>query len=462
MSNAGHRFDSSVLREYDIRGIVGKTLSPADARAVGRGFGSVVVEKGGRRVAAARDGRLHSPDMQAALIEGLTSTGLDVVDVGLGPTPMLYFAAYTLDVDAGIQVTGSHNPSEYNGFKMLIRKKSFWGDDIRRLGQRCAAGDFRQGAGKVAAADVTDAYVARILQDYRPGRELSVVWDAGNGAGGEVLQRLVKGLPGRHVLLNERIDGTFPAHHPDPTVAKNLVQLQEAVVREKADLGIAFDGDADRIGVVDGMGRILWGDQLMALYAREILAEKPGATIIADVKASQSLFDEIARLGGTPLMWKTGHSIIKTKMHDTGAPLAGEMSGHIFFADRWYGFDDALYAATRLLSIVARAPKSLAEMRDELPAVINTPELRFPVDEVRKFAIVDEVKGRLQEAGARMSDVDGVRVSTADGWWLLRASNTQDVLVARCEARDAGGLARLKTALVGELSKSGVAPPADL
>jgi phosphomannomutase len=462
MSNAGHRFDSSVLREYDIRGIVGKTLSTADARAVGRGFGSVVVEKGGRRVAAARDGRLHSPDMQAALIEGLASTGLEVVDVGLGPTPMLYFAAYTLDVDAGIQVTGSHNPSEYNGFKMLIRKKSFWGDDIRRLGQRCAAGDFRQGAGKVATADVTAAYVARILQDYRPGRELSVVWDAGNGAGGEVLQRLVKGLPGRHVLLNERIDGTFPAHHPDPTVAKNLVQLQEAVAREKADLGIAFDGDADRIGVVDGEGRILWGDQLMALYSREILAEKPGATIIADVKASQSLFDEIARLGGTPLMWKTGHSIIKTKMHDTGAPLAGEMSGHIFFADRWYGFDDALYAATRLLSIVARASKSLAEMRDELPAVINTPELRFPVDEVRKFAIVDEVKGRLQEAGARMSDVDGVRVSTADGWWLLRASNTQDVLVARCEARDAGGLARLKTALVGELSRSGVAPPADL
>ena len=462
MSNAGHSFAPSILREYDIRGIVGKTLSPADALAVGRGFGSVVVEMGGRRVAAARDGRLHSPDMQAALIEGLASTGLEVVDVGLGPTPMLYFAAYTLDVDAGIQVTGSHNPSEYNGFKMLIRKKSFWGDDIRRLGQRCAAGDFRQGQGKVAAADVTEAYVARILQDYRPGRDLSVVWDAGNGAGGEIMQRLVKGLPGRHVLLNERIDGTFPAHHPDPTVAKNLVQLQEAVLCEKADLGIAFDGDADRIGVVDGKARILWGDQLMAIYAREILAETPGVTIIADVKASQSLFDEIARLGGTPLMWKTGHSIIKTKMHDTGAPLAGEMSGHIFFADRWYGFDDALYAGTRLLSIVARATKTLAEMRDELPAVVNTPELRFPVDEVRKFAIVDEVKGRLRESGARMSDVDGVRVSTADGWWLLRASNTQDVLVARCESRDAGGLARLKAALVGELSKSGVAPPADL
>jgi phosphomannomutase len=289
-----------------------------------------------------------------------------------------------------------------------------------------------------------------------------VVWDAGNGAGGEIMQRLVKGLPGRHVLLNERIDGTFPAHHPDPTVAKNLVQLQEAVLREKADLGIAFDGDADRIGVVDGKARILWGDQLMAIYAREILAERPGSTIIADVKASQTLFDEIARLGGKPLMWRTGHSIIKTKMRETAAPLAGEMSGHIFFADRWYGFDDALYAAVRILSIVARAPKDLAGLRDELPEVLNTPELRFPVDEVRKFAIVSEVRDRLGRAGARMSDVDGVRVTTEDGWWLLRASNTQDVLVARCEARDEAGLARLKGALVQELSRSGVEPPADL
>jgi phosphomannomutase len=462
MSTSAHSFDRSVLREYDIRGVVGKTLSSDDARAVGRGFGTVVRERGGKRVAVARDGRLHSPEMQAALIAGLTSTGLDVVDVGLGPTPMLYYAAYTLDVDAGVQVTGSHNPSEYNGFKMLIHKKSFWGDDIRKLGQRCLAGDFASGKGSVSTLDITEPYIARILQDYRAGKPLAVVWDAGNGAGGEIMRRLTQRLPGRHVLLNDKIDGTFPAHHPDPTVAKNLVQLQEAVARDQADLGVAFDGDADRIGVVDGKGRILWGDQLMAIYAREVLAEKPGSTIIADVKASQTLFDEIARLGGIPLMWRTGHSIIKTKMHDTGAPLAGEMSGHIFFADRWYGFDDALYAATRLLSIVARAPKSLAEMRDELPAVMNTPELRFPVDDVRKFAIVDEVRARLQGAGARMSDVDGVRVSTADGWWLLRASNTQDVLVARCEARDAAGLDRLKGALVGELSKSGVTPPADL
>lgn len=462
MTQLAHQFDRSVLREYDIRGIVGETLSEDDARAVGRGFGSVVVEKGGKRIAAGRDGRLHSPAMHAALIDGLASTGLDVVDIGLGPTPMLYFASRTLGVDAGVMVTGSHNPSQYNGFKMVIGAKSFWGDDIRALGVRCAAARYSRGAGNVSQQDVREPYVARILQDYRPGKPLAVVWDAGNGAGGEIMQRLTQRLPGRHVLLNDAIDGRFPAHHPDPTVAKNLVQLQDAVAREQADLGVAFDGDADRIGVVDGKGRILWGDQLMAVFAREVLSEHPGATIIADVKASQTLFDEIARLGGKPLMWRTGHSIIKTKMAETGAPLAGEMSGHIFFADRWYGFDDALYGAVRLLSIVARAAKSLAEMHDELPAVVNTPELRFPVDEVRKFAIVDEVKDRLQKAGAKLSDIDGVRVSTRDGWWLLRASNTQDVLVARCESGDEAGLARLKQALVAELTRSGVRPPADL
>jgi phosphomannomutase len=266
-------------------------------------------------------------------------------------------------------------------------------------------------------------------------------------------------LPGEHVLLNETIDGNFPAHHPDPTEPKNLVQLQAAVAAHRCDLGIAFDGDGDRIGVVDGKGRILWGDQLMVLLAGDILKARPGATIIADVKASQVLFDEIARMGGTPLMWRTGHSLIKTKMAETGAPLAGEMSGHIFFADRYYGYDDALYAAVRLLGIVARGTTSVAEMRDLLPAVVNTPELRFPCSETRKFAAIDEVRARLRQAGAEVSDIDGVRVRTPDGWWLLRASNTQDVLVARAEARDEAGLNRLKALLVEELSRSGIAPP---
>jgi phosphomannomutase len=266
-------------------------------------------------------------------------------------------------------------------------------------------------------------------------------------------------LPGRHLLLYEKIDGNFPNHHPDPTVPENLVDLQARVLAEKADLGIAFDGDGDRIGVVDGKGRILWGDQLMVLFAREVLAERPGATVIADVKASQVLFDEIKRAGGAPLMWRTGHSVIKAKMAETSAPLAGEMSGHIFFADRYFGFDDALYAAVRILGIVSRAKKSLVEMRDGLPQVMNTPELRFPCSEERKFVVVREATERLRLARADMADIDGVRVRTPDGWWLLRASNTQDVLVARCESSTAEGLERLKAAVVAELAASGVAPP---
>jgi phosphomannomutase len=457
-----HRFDPTVLREYDIRGIVGKTLSAADARAVGRSFGTAVVRNGGRKVALGRDGRLSSPEMSQAVAAGLIACGLEVIDIGLGPTPMLYFAVREYGYDGGIMITGSHNPSEYNGFKMMLGKASFWGKDIQELGKRAVAGDYANGAGAIVPRPVNEAYVARLLRDYKAGRELKVVWDAGNGAAGAVMVALTAQLPGRHVLLNAEIDGRFPAHHPDPTVPENLKQLQDGVRANAADLGIAFDGDADRIGVVDGQGRILWGDQILAILARDVLAERPGSTIIADVKASQVLFDEIARLGGKPLMWKTGHSIIKTKMAETGAPLAGEMSGHIFFADKWYGFDDALYAAIRLLSLLARSPDSLGAMRDALPAAVNTPELRFPCSDARKFAVVAEVKARLQKAGATFSDVDGVRVTTRDGWWLLRASNTQDVLVARCEARDEAGLTRLKADLVAQVAQSGIKPPADI
>jgi phosphomannomutase len=305
--------------------------------------------------------------------------------------------------------------------------------------------------------DLLTDYVTAVAGAFRPGRPLKVAWDAGNGAAGEAMARIARRLPGEHLLLYETIDATFPNHHPDPTVPANLADLVETVTREHCDCGIAFDGDGDRIGVVDGEGRILWGDQLMVILARELLARRPGETVIADVKASQVLFDEIARAGGRPLMWKTGHSLIKSKMAETGAPLAGEMSGHIFYGDGWYGFDDAPYAAIRLLSILAGSDISLAAMRDALPAVVNTPELRIECEERRKFAVVTEVEARLREAGANVSDVDGVRVSTPDGWWLLRASNTQAALVARCEARDEAGLARLAAALKGQLDASGVA-----
>jgi phosphomannomutase len=455
-----HRFNRTVLREYDIRGIVGDTLSTADAQAIGRAYAVALAATGWRRVAVGFDGRLSSPELEAALVDGLASEGADVVRIGRGPTPMLYYAAATLAVDGGIMVTGSHNPPEYNGFKFVLGGKPFYGAAIRTLADT-ALGLKTPSAprGRVEDRDIRDAYIDRLVRDYDGSRPLTVAWDPGNGATGEIVQQLTIRLPGRHVLLNAEIDGNFPAHHPDPTVPENLVQLQQAVAREHCDLGVAFDGDGDRIGVVDARGEIWWGDQLMIVLARDVLTRHPGAPILADVKASQVLFDEIAKAGGRPVMTATGHSPIKAKLAEIGAPLAGEMSGHIFFADGYYGFDDAIYVAVRLFGILGRIPESLAELRGRLPVVVNTPELRFPCAEARKFRVVREVAERLRQAAAEVTDIDGVRVRTVDGWWLLRASNTQDVLVARAESTTADGLARLKAELAAQLAASRVALP---
>jgi phosphomannomutase len=344
---------------------------------------------------------------------------------------------------------------------MMIGRKPFFGAMIQELGKMVAAGDVLSGSGTFEEASVLEGYVARLaseVSDVDLGG-LKVGWDAGNGAAGEAMALLTQRIGGHHVILNEKIDGKFPVHHPDPSEPKNLVQLQETVAKEKLDIGIAFDGDGDRIGAIDSKGRIVWGDQLLSVLARDVLKDKPGSTIIADVKASQVLFDEVARLGGKPLMWKTGHSLIKVKMAETRSPLAGEMSGHVFFADRYYGYDDALYAAVRLLKAVARNGGNLAALRDQLPSPINTPELRFPCADDRKFAVVSEVRDRLKKEGAEFDDVDGVRVKTKDGWWLLRASNTQAVLVARAEAQDEAGLQRLQAHLGKQLEQSGVALP---
>jgi phosphomannomutase len=456
-----HSFNPTSLREYDIRGIVGKTLTPQDGFAIGRTFGSMIARSGGSTVSVGYDGRTHSPELEKALVEGLKASGMNVLRVGRGPTPLLYFAAFTRGTDGAVMVTGSHNPPEYNGFKMMIGRKPFFGKDILELGRFAAAGDVvAETTGHDELVDLRPDYVARLAQDWDGGeRKLKIVWDNGNGAAGEVLQELIKHLPGEHTVLFPEIDGRFPNHHPDPTVPKNLEALIAAVKGSRADLGIAFDGDADRIGAVDGRGHILFGDQLLVILSRDVLKTHPGAIIISDVKASQVLFDEIERAGGSPLMWKTGHSLIKSKMAETGSPLAAEMSGHVFFADKWYGFDDALYAAVRLAGIVARSPLSLAEIHDALPAVVNTPELRFDCDDVRKFAVIAEVAARLKTAGAAVSETDGVRVKTDDGWWLLRASNTQSVLVARAEAKDTAGLARLKADLVTQLESSGIEAP---
>jgi len=452
---ASHEFNPSILREYDIRGIVGDTLGEPDAYALGRTFAALAREQGARRIAVGRDGRSHSPMLEDALVRGLAEGGINVVRIGEGPSPMLYFATHHLAVDGGIQVTGSHNPAEYNGFKMLLGGSSIFGPAIQDLGRRAAAGTWSEGAGSVEDVDVADAYVDRLVEGFEGGA-FRIGWDAGNGAAGPILERLVKRLPGEHFTIFTISDGSFPNHHPDPTVEANLADLKALVAEHSLDFGIAFDGDGDRIGAVDGLGRVIWGDQLLAILAGPVLKAEPGATIIADVKASQILFDAITALGGKPLMWKTGHSLIKSKMRETGAPLAGEMSGHIFFKHRWYGFDDALYAAVRLIEAVAASGKSLTAIMDLMPKSVATPEMRFPIDDSRKATVVDEVRERLTAEGATVDSTDGVRVTTPDGWWLLRASNTQDVLVARAEARDEGGRDRLVAQIDEQLGQSGV------
>jgi phosphomannomutase len=450
-----HRFDPTSLREYDIRGIVGKTLGTADADAIGRGFGTRVRRAGGTRVAVGYDGRLSSPELEAALIGGLTASGVDVVRIGMGPTPMLYYAEATLEVDGGIEITGSHNPSDYNGFKMVLQHKPFFGADIQELGRMAAEGDWETGEGTVSTADIEDEYVGRLVAGFAGGT-YKIGWDAGNGVSGPIIEKLVKFLPGEHHLLFTDVDGNFPNHHPDPTDEANLVDLKRLVAEKNLDFGLAFDGDGDRIGAIDGEGRVIWGDQILSILAEPVLKELPGATIIADVKASQMLYDRVEELGGKPLMWKTGHSLIKMKMKETNSPLAGEMSGHIFFAHEYYGFDDAQYAAVRFIRAAHMIGKSVTELRGAMPALVNTPEMRFQVDESRKFAVVEEVLARLEADGAEVDRTDGARVNTPDGWWLLRASNTQDVLVARAEAKDQPALDRLLAMIDEQLEKSGL------
>ncbi len=461
-----HQFHPTVLREYDIRGIIGETLGADDARAIGRSFGSLLREAGGSTVAVGYDGRVSSPMLEHALIEGLTASGCDVVTIGMSATPMLYYAeASSEEIDGGIQITGSHNPANYNGFKMVFQGRPFFGEDIQTLGKRAAAGQWVDGNGEVSKRDILDEYVERMLADLagiegEALADLKVGWDAGNGAAGPALEALTERLPGEHHLLFTEVDGHFPNHHPDPTVEANLADLRELVASKNLDFGVAFDGDGDRIGAIDSEGRVIWGDQLLMIYAEDVLKTHANATIIADVKASRALFDHVTEHGGQPLMWKTGHSLIKSKMKETGSPLAGEMSGHVFFADTYYGFDDALYAGIRLIAASARLGKSVTELRSAMPNMLNTPEMRFQVDETRKFPAIAEVTERLTtNPGPEVENVnatDGVRVNTKDGWWLLRASNTQDVLVARAESDTQEGLDRLMAQIDEQLALSGL------
>lgn len=461
-----HALPRSIFRAYDIRGVAGETLTPPVAYGVGRAFATLVsrtLNKVHPTISMARDGRLSSPELSAALLQGMLDAGAVVKNTGIGPTPMLYFAVHHLGTDAGIMVTGSHNPGHHNGFKMTMGTKPFYGDSIQTLADMIEKRDFLTGKGTEEAHEIKEAYVARIVKDFRKegAKEIKAVWDPGNGAGGEITEMLAKALPGTHYTLHTKIDGSFPNHHPDPTVPENLVDLIAKVKETGADIGIAFDGDADRIGAVDAKGNIIWGDQMMMFFSREILSRKPGSVIIADVKASQLLFDDVAKNGGQPIMWKTGHSLIKAKMAETKAAIAGEMSGHIFFADGYYGYDDGLYAAVRLLDLIAHSKETLTEMVAAIPAVHNTPEIRIDVDPARKFDVVEEIRDRLkkmEKAGEpiEVNEVDGVRVKAFGGWWLARASNTQSALIARCEAQDEASLQKLKDMVIQQLKLSNI------
>lgn len=462
-----HIFDPVVLREYDIRGVVGENIHEADAYAIGRSLGTKIKRAGGSRVAIGRDGRESSPSLASQVAQGFADCGLTVMDIGVGPSPMLYFTVLDRMLDGGVVITGSHNPSHYNGFKMMDQKGSVFGDDVQELGRIAAAADYESGEGEIQSLDVYETYVARLIRDLdiAGGRPLKIAWDCGNGAAGAVIHKFVAKLPGENVLMFDEVDGSFPNHHPDPTVDENLQDLRRAVLEQNCDLGIAFDGDADRIGVVDNKGEIIRCDTLIALYAADVLKENPGAPIIGDIKCSQAMFDEIERLGGHAEMWKTGHSLIKSRMKEMSAPLAGELSGHIFFADRYYGYDDALYCAVRLLNIVANSEKpSLNDILTGFPELFNTPEIRFEVEESEKFALVDKVLASMQKqaetiADMNVSDTDGVRVVTEKGWWLLRASNTQNALTARVEASRKTYLEEMKEMLSAELEKLGVVIP---
>lgn len=458
MPQASHQLDPTILREYDIRGLVGKTLTEKDAFAIGCAFGTKIRRLNGDHVCVAYDGRESSPLFAKKLIEGLTSTGVNVENLGLGPTPMLYFGVKDRKADGGIMITGSHNPAEYNGFKMTLQESSVFGEAVQEIGRIAAAGDFEQGDGTTTEIDIQEEYVARLLKDLKSARPLNIVWDNGNGAAGNILKMLIDKLPGKHIMLYEDIDGTFPNHHPDPTVDKNLIDIKRCVADNSYDLGIAFDGDGDRIGVVDEKGNVLRCDSLMTIYAKDVLSRHPGAPIIGDVKCSQVMFDEIARLGGTPIMWNTGHSLVKAKMVEENAPLAGELSGHIFFKDGYYGFDDALYCSIRLINAASATDQPFSSLSAHLPVLFNTPEVRIEVKEEGKFDLVPQIAKRLKamnDNSIEINDIDGVRVKTSEGWWLLRPSNTQNALVSRVEANTPEALEKLKSMVEEQIASLG-------
>ena len=434
-----HYFHESLLREYDIRGIVNETLFEADAFIIGKIFGTRVLENNGRSVAIGRDGRHSSIKMETALVEGLQSAGVDAHKIGECPTPQLYYATHTLKMGGGIMVTGSHNPPNYNGFKMMLGTRPFFGSDIKDMAKTAATGDYKSGLGKVIKTDIFSNYIDRLLLNINLEKQLSIVWDCGNGSAGPAVEALCKRLRGKHKILFSEVNGDFPNHHPDPSNPENLKFCKEEVLKRRFDLGIAFDGDGDRIGVVDDKGRDVPGDILLLVLSKFLIEEKKNALIIGDIKCSQVLFDEIEKIGAKSIISKTGHSHVKMNMKKYNADLAGEMSGHIFFKSN-YGFDDALYASIELIKILTKSDKKLSQIIDEIPKVYNTPEIRIDCDENKKFSLIESVCKSQKKLNKNILDIDGLRVKSEDGWWLLRASNTQPGIVLRCESESQAGL----------------------
>ncbi len=444
-----------IFREYDIRGVVDEDLTEEVVEELGRGFGSYLRGKGGRKASLGGDVRLSTPKFREALGRGMLSSGVDVVDIGIVPTPVQYFSLYHLDVDGGVMITGSHNPPEFNGFKLAVGKATIYGEQIQEVRKIIEKAEFSSGSGKLLKEDVVGPYLERLKEEFSFQKGLKVVVDAGNGTGGIFVPGLLRDLGCEVIELYCEPDGHFPNHHPDPTVVEYMRDLVEKVKGEKADVGIAYDGDADRIGVIDEKGRIIWGDYLLILFSREILKKKPGQKVIFEVKCSQALVEEIERMGGEPIMWKTGHSLLKEKLRETGATLAGEMSGHMFFADRYFGYDDAIYATCRLLEIMDSSDLSLSQMLESVPRYFSTPEIRAKCrSDKEKFRIAEKAKQYFSSEYQTIT-VDGVRILFPDGWGLVRASNTQPVLVLRFEAKSEARLEEIKSIVMGKLKEFG-------
>jgi phosphomannomutase/phosphoglucomutase len=444
-----------IFREYDIRGVVDRDLTDEAVYLLAMGFGTYLRQNQLKKISLGGDVRLSTERFRQILIKGLNQAGIDVIDIGIVPTPVQYYSMYNLAVDGGMMITGSHNPAEYNGFKLSVQNAPIYGTEIQQIRRIIEAGKFSSGKGAVEKTDLIPAYIAHIKKDIRIKRKLKVVLDSGNGAAALVAHRLFRELGLETIDLFDTPDGHFPNHHPDPTVVEYIHDLIESVQLNQADAGIGYDGDGDRLGVIDENGQIIWGDRLLIIFSRDIIRRQPGAKIIFEVKCSQALPEMIAKMGGQPIMWKTGHSLLKKKMKETGAPLAGEMSGHLFFADRYYGYDDAIYASARLVELLSRGQKPLSALLADVPQYFSTPEIRVDtINDEEKFKIAQRAKDYFSSR-YDIIDIDGVRILFGDGWGLVRASNTQPVLVLRFEARTPERLAEIKNLVISRLKEFG-------